>query len=117
MIFDFKKFSNIVTSIYQDEEYSLSDALSVFKYYFVKFEDCKGYAHPAIKLDQIISIIRKMPYFCEEDMQTGCAYLVPESYFAMIDQHFQTKYRQCDYNINHFFSGKIRELRYYETCY
>lgn len=41
----------------------------------------------------------------------------PDAYYAMIDQHFATKYKNCDYNINHFFSGKVRELRFYESCY
>ena len=41
----------------------------------------------------------------------------PDCYEDMIDRHFRTRYRNCDYNINHFFSGRIRELRFYETCY
>lgn len=40
-----------------------------------------------------------------------------EGYLILIDQHFQTEYQNCDYRINHFFSGSIRELRFYETCY
>ena len=41
----------------------------------------------------------------------------PDCYEDMIDKHFRTRYRNCDYNINHFFSGRIRVLRFYETCY
>ena len=40
-----------------------------------------------------------------------------EEYAPIIEQHFKTQYYNCDYNINHFFSGKIRALRFYEVCY
>lgn len=40
--------------------------------------------------------------------------IFPSVYPYIIQLHFKTKYRNCDYNINHFFSGRIRELRCYE---
>ena len=39
----------------------------------------------------------------------------PDAYPLLIQLHFKTSYRRCDYNINHFFSGRIRELRLYEA--
>ena len=41
----------------------------------------------------------------------------PEVYQVLIDKHFATKYRHCDYNINHFFSGRIRLMRWLEEFY
>ena len=39
-----------------------------------------------------------------------------EAYRKMIDRYFQIP-MDCDYSIFHFLSGKVRELRFYETCY
>lgn len=35
----------------------------------------------------------------------------------MIDAYFETEFYDCNYRINHFFSGQIRELRFYEEIY
>ena len=96
MLFDFEKFSNITASVYPGGAYSLEDALSVFRYYFEQYEEHTGRPHLPIKADQDVS---------------------PLDYPALIDQHFRTKYRNCDYNICHFFSGKIRAMRFFEVCY
>ena len=41
----------------------------------------------------------------------------PEDLYPMIDQHFKTPYKDCDFNILHFISGDIMKNRLYETCY
>lgn len=116
MQFDFEKFAKIAMDVYNQTEspYSLEEVLEVFRYYFQQYEDYTGYPHPPIKTAQITRILEAIPYltleYREEDIE-------PECYPPMIDKHFETQYRHCDYNINHFFSGRIRELRYLETCY
>lgn len=117
MIYDFEKFSNITSRVFPDGAYTLEEALTVFRYYFQRYEECTGRVHPPIKASQIVRIIRDMPYICEEDKGMCYTDISPDAYYAMIDQHFATKYKNCDYNINHFFSGKVRELRFYESCY
>ena len=106
MFFDFDKFSSITASVYADSPYSLAEVLEVFRHYFEQYEAYTGAPHPPIRAVQIERIIREMPYIDETDC-----------YEDMIDRHFRTRYRNCDYNINHFFSGRIRVLRFYETCY
>ena len=103
MLFDFDKFADITASVFPGGPYTLDEALGVFQYYF-----CAS---------QIVRIIRDMPWIEQADRGSAYADIPPESYLPMIDQHFQTRYCRCDYNINHFFSGRIRELRFYETCY
>ena len=66
---------------------------------------------------EVERIIREMPYIDETDKLNSTMDIDPDCYEDMIDKHFRTRYRNCDYNINHFFSGRIRELRFYETCY
>jgi hypothetical protein len=118
LLFNFRMFSIIAERAYQTIKgpvYSLDDALSVFGYYFQAYEDTFREVHPNINAKQIASIIERMP--CIDDLRGGSIDIYPTDYPVLIDQHFETQYRNCDYNINHFFSGDIRALRYYEKLY
>lgn len=95
----------------------MEEVLAVFRYYFQRYEEETGRPHPNICQEQIRRIIRLMPYLSLDDVGAYHATIEPEEYGYIIHQHFKTRYRHCDYNINHFFSGRIRELRWYETCY
>lgn len=117
MLFDFEKFSSITARVFPGGPYSLEDALDVFKYYFEKYEAYTGRPHPPIKASQIVRIIREMPWISETSKFGACVDIGPFCYPPLIDKYFETRYRHCDYNINHFFSGKIRELRFYEELY
>lgn len=117
MLFDFDKFADITASVFPGGPYTPDEALGVFQYYFEQYEVHTGRPHPPICASQIVRIVRDMPWIEQADRGSTYANIPPESYPPMIDQHFQTRYRRCDYNINHFFSGRIRELRFYETCY
>ena len=110
MLFDFDKFSSITASVYADSPYSLAEVLEQYEAY-------TGAPHPPIRAVQIERIIREMPYIDETDKANSTMDIDPDCYEDMIDKHFRTRYRNCDYNINHFFSGRIRVLRFYETCY
>lgn len=117
MIFDFDKFTEVAASVYNSQFYSFEECLQVFRCYFTTYEHFMGKPHPPIRAAQIFRIMQEMPYVITEDRGGNYMDVSPEDYKAMIHQHFNTKYRKCDYNINHFFSGRIRELRFYETCY
>lgn len=117
MTFDFEKFARITASVYPPSVYTLQDALTVFKYYFEQYEKHMGRAHPPIRASQIVRICQDMPYINQESKGSYYEDVSPAGYVSMIDRHFATKYRHCDYNINHFFSGRIRELRFYEELY
>ena len=117
MLFDFNKFADITASVFPGGPYTLDEALGVFRYYFEQYEVYTGAPHPPIRAVQIERIIREMPYIDETDKAHSTMDIDPDCYEDMIDRHFRTRYRNCDYNINHFFSGRIRELRFYETCY
>lgn len=117
MQFDFETFSTLAARAYEEGPYTLEEAEGVFWYYFLRYEVKFGRAHPRIRMEQIRHIMRIMPYIDQESIGGYLADVEPECYKDMIDQHFRTAYRNCDYNINHFFSGKVRELRWYETCY
>lgn len=124
LYFNFKLFSMLVESAYINVEvkysqygnfslYPLEDVLEVFRYYFQRYEDTFRAVHPNIRLSQIESIIMRMSDTCGSTHEID---LDPDDYPALIDKHFRTQYR-CDYNVNHFFSGDIRAMRYYEEFY
>ncbi len=117
MIFDFDKFAQITASVYLVSPYTLEESLSVFQYYFEKYEEHTGRPHPPIKASQIVRICQDMPYIDRECSGGQYADIEPEDYPVLIDRYFSTKYRSCDRNINHFFSGRIRELKFYEELY
>ena len=117
MLFDFDKFTAITASVFPGGTYCLEETLDVFRYYFEVYENHTGRPHPPIRTGQIVRMIRIMPYLYEDSIGGEYVEIEPKNYPAIIDRHFRTQYRNCDYNINHFFSGCIRELRYYETMY
>ena len=119
MMFDFEKFTRFVREAYSNTEssYSLEEVLRVFWLYFKTYELYLGKPHPPIRVRQIERIIEEMPWIDAEDRR-GTFDIYPEDYEALIEKHFQTRYQGgCDYNINHFFSGRVREMRYYEEIY
>lgn len=117
MVFDFNTFSRITANVYPKSPYSLEESLSVFKYYFEKYENFTGKPHPPIRASQIVRICQNMPYLEQEERGGMYADIEPDCYPVLIDKYFATRYRNCDRNINHFFSGRIRELRFYEELY
>uniref|UniRef100_UPI003FEF0A49 hypothetical protein n=1 Tax=Gemmiger formicilis TaxID=745368 RepID=UPI003FEF0A49 len=68
------------------------------------------------KRERIVDLIQRMDMgeTPEECRYNGIDF-VPADYPAMIATHFRTRYRNCDYNICHFFSGSIRYLRFCES--
>jgi len=125
MYFNFPLFSRLARRAYHNVQddlfsgcpYSMEDILSVFRYYFQKYEDTFDEVHPNIRVSQIEYIIEVMPYIGNDGNSSAGGDINAESYEALIDKHFQTKYQNCDFNINHFFAGDIRLMRFYEELY
>lgn len=116
MLFDFQRFAKVATSVYnQGNPYSLEECLKVFRLYFQTYEEYMGCSHPPIRASQIFRIMQDMPWVCEGNKGSPYDDIFPNIYKYIINLHFKTKYRRCDYNINHFFSGRIRELRLHEV--
>lgn len=113
MQFDFELFSRVAARAYRKgNPYSLEDCLGVFRLYFQEYEKRMGRPHPPIRAAQIARIMEAMPWVSLKGSAQG---LDPEEYENLINLHFKTRYQRCDYNINHFFSGRVREMRAYES--
>lgn len=117
MLFDFKHFSEQAQSVYQMYEshlFELDEVLDVFHYYFEEYE-CKMHRpHPDLNNRAIIKILDTLPCLYDLNFDKEI-YLSVDDYRRIIKAHFSTEYRFTDYNILHFFSGRIRLLRFYET--
>jgi len=116
-IFSFEYFKTLLKEAYEesDADMSYEDAEAIFQYYFATFEKTFHKPHKNLRLETIKSLIQRLPYY--DQCYSGTADLDLETYKILIDQHFKTQYRNCDYSINHFMSGDIRTNRFYETCY
>ena len=121
MAFSLPLFRSMVTKEYNKIEnpvYPLESVLYVFEYYFYVYENTFRHEHPNIRAEQINSIIRAMPELDDNGASPiDGTELDPDTYETLINKHFQTQYRGCNYNINHFFSGSIRTNRFYEELY
>ena len=87
--------------------FSYEKALQVFCYYFYTFEQYSRRKHPRLSTAKLTELL---------DRIDGDGLFTAEDYPVMIEAYFNTKFN-CDRNICHFFSGQIRELRFYEKCY
>ena len=129
MQFDFERFTKLFARAYPVARYgrikqsgtdsglfSYNDALEVFRLYFSAYEYYTGYVHPPLKRGKIVDLIQRMDS-CEtpENSPHSEMDFEPEDYPDLIRANFQTKYRNCDYNICHFFSGCIRYLRCWDA--
>ena len=111
-----EQFYDIAKSAYPDGlPYTFIECLGVFLYFFRAYKKHTGADHPPLKREQIKRIMIKMPFY--DDCQYRIADIDPAEYPVLIDAYFRTPFRGCDYRINHFFSGRVRELRMYETLF
>lgn len=118
MPFDWNIFERVVSSAYRVSAtpYQLHEVLTVFDYFLERYATYRGEEHPLIRREQAAKYIRAMPYFYPEDHNgTQDPDIIPEWYPDMIDRYFQTSFPGCNYRMGHFFSGTIRENKYYEA--
>lgn len=106
--FDYGIFSEMVSEVYSELDnhpYTLTEVLEVFRHFFTKHYEYIG-NHPPVRKAQIIRFVDAMPYLTA--YTGGINVIDPEEYTAIIDTYFESKFKYCNYRINHFFSGKIR---------
>ncbi len=87
--------------------FTINECWDILVYYFLCYEEYTKHSHPPIKTELLTDILDKMGGNDDIEFDAEC-------YRDMIILYFTTPFKNCDRNICHFFSGKIRELRYYE---
>lgn len=91
--------------------YRFEDCLEIFRFFFECYNATFGIDHPPLKENQVESIIQRMPVI---NTVYSAIEIPHEDYFDLINLYFSTDYQDCNYRINHFFSGRIRELLFYQ---
>lgn len=116
---DIEIFTRLATQAYKEvgSVYSLQEAVDVFVYFFEAYREAMGEDHPPVRKEQIKRIIQAMPFYDKPPDDPKYSDVPPEDYPVLIDAYFRTPFRNCNYRINHFFSGNIRMLRMYEELY
>ena len=109
----FKRICEWIHNTVDTGHFSFDDCMKVFGLYFDAYQDFTGQWHPIPSYKQIAAIMEKIPFADAESRIP----LEVEDYKALIPAYFLIDFPNCDYHISHFFSGKIREHRYYETIY
>lgn len=105
--FDFSTFENILYSVLPDEM-SITRKIEIcfiFQYFFHRYEIERGEIHPNITAAQIRRAVERLEELPIPTLE----------YPFVIDKYFSTMYQNCDYRINHFLSGRIREIKYNEV--
>lgn len=92
------------------QDYSL--CVDIIKYYYALYRATFNQEHPCLSNPAMDKVIEAIQFGTDivEDADF-------DMYQEMIDQHFKTHYKNCDYNICHFMTEGVRNNRFYETCY
>lgn len=97
-------FDEVCTKAYMKVKYprfSLDEVLDILHYFFEAYERHRGEPHPPLTVGNTIRIIEKL---------SDDSFIFIDNYTEYIDAYFDTRYRDCDYRINHFLSGRITEI-------
>lgn len=96
------------------EEEIAPDIILAVEYYLMAYEEYMGQVHPNLKIEQWEQVIENIMVgrgrYHDFDFDLG-------NLEDIIDKHFLTEYKNCDFNILHFISGEITTNRYYEVAY
>ena len=88
---------------YATNDYEIDNVL----YYFRKYKSVMKKEHEPLKPSQWKKVFNQIT-------SAGDNEVLGKDFKRIVDQHFKTDYKDCDYNINHFVSGRIMLNRYYE---
>lgn len=88
-----------------DCRFSVDECFTVFKEFFERYKEKTGHEHPPLRTPKLIQLL---------NIIDGEGLFDADTYTTLIEGYFSTHFKNCDYNICHFFGGKVRELRYYE---
>ncbi len=102
----------VIKACRQQDILDCSAFVEIITFYYEAYIRTFQREHPrlsASSMEKVVSALCSGSEMAED--------LDPETYKAMIRQHFRTEYTGCDYNICHFMTEGIRNNRFYETCY
>ena len=102
----------IIKSCHKQGVKDCSDYITIIEFYYSTYMQTFHKEHPRLSSSAMDSVVNALQ--CGSDMVDD---IEPDVYKTLIEQHFKTQYQNCDYNICHFMTERIRNNRFYETCY
>jgi hypothetical protein len=111
-----EKFPSYTFKDYKNQFSVDEGVMECVEYYLSLYEEFRESEHPRLKQEQWDHVIENMFYVTNPDY--GIDFDLDESsVMDMMEQHFKTEYKNCDYNILHFMSDGVRVRRMYEVAY
>lgn len=115
-----KEFARSLSFLEYKNEFSIrEDAIEAIEHYLSLYRQYVGKEHPRLKEAQWDRVVEDLFYVVNEDTGQGFDLdldLDDSILMDMMDQHFNTTYKNCDYNILHFMIDSIRIRRMYEVA-
>ena len=93
-----------------EELLSFEDTVSVFSMFYDEYLLRTGEPHPRLTQDKIEKAIKALPFY-----ETGDGTIEPidtDGYERIIPAYFDNNFKNCNYSILHFLSGKNRNNRF-----
>ena len=94
-----------------------NDIVDTVIYYLNEYENEMGRQHPRLKEEQWERVTDKIISFYDGKLEVDFGDLDMDSMKRIIDKHFRTEYKNCDYHILHFVSDGVKVRRMYEVAY
>ena len=85
--------------------FTYEECSSIFEEYFKSYKKYTGKDHPPLRTSKLVEILNIVDYNGLFDA---------ECYPILIQSYFSTYFPNSDRNICHFFSGRVREMRFFE---
>lgn len=102
---------------YSKHAFTSDDKKEIVKYYMCTYENYMGKPHPKLNPSQWQRVDEGLDGCIDRDNDNEFTDMAVYEWKAIIDQHFNTEYENCDYNILHFISEGVKLRRMYEVAY
>lgn len=102
----------IIKACHKNDITDHSPYVKIIEYYYAAYNKAFNEEHPRLSESAMNTVVSALSSGTDLVQEADF-----DMYHDMIDKHFQTQYKDCDYNICHFMSDGIRDNRFYETCY
>lgn len=88
--------------------FAAQDVKEFFEMYYRIGSAMRGIEPIKLKNEQIANVVRAIAYIDKVEYEPDL-----DDYQMMIRDYFKQKFEDCDYSINHFISGDVMLMRYY----
>lgn len=113
------KQGSVLSYSFQDyiDQFQIEAAvIEAIECYLHLYKQYRSKEHPKLKKEQWDSVVNNL-FYVYSDVNGVVFDLDENAMMDMMEKHFKTKYKNCDYNILHFMSDGVRVRRMFEVAY